>query len=225
MIESPDHPTGAGKWLRVILIVLLASTALIIPGCTSPTCSAGLHEYHDKCLSNMAIQYVGCTEGRGISPTTEIGGDVGGTFKVVADASLKIAYKKTEQENTPVALQIVKDCMEVARNTSPPDDPEQAAAAQWQKETIAGTPSIKLSRGSARKGQKIVVTGSKFWPEEMVDVNIHASLVAQVKADGQGSFSATVTVPPDAPPANFSTTISATGESSVKTAQAPFHTT
>jgi hypothetical protein len=43
--------------------------------------TGGLQPYKNKCLSNMAIEYVGCTEGRGIGPTTEISGGIGGTLE------------------------------------------------------------------------------------------------------------------------------------------------
>jgi hypothetical protein len=183
----------------------------------------------------MAIQYVGCTDGRGMSTTTEIGGGVGGTFKVVADASLKAAYKRTQQEDTPVALEIVKDCMEIARTSSAASDPEQSIAAayqrqvdqslqQWQQQQVNQTPMLTLSRNSARKGEQVTVTGSHFWPNEVVDIRVHATIVAQVKADEKGAFSAAITVPSSAPPPDFDTTIIASGETSARSAQAPFHT-
>jgi hypothetical protein len=183
----------------------------------------------------MAAQYVGCTKDRGVNVTTKLDGKVSGTFKVVADAALQLGYETSKQENTPVALQIVKDCMEIAKTTSAPNDPErpQVAGSQqqadqtlqdWQKKQVDETPSITLSRSSAKKGQKVTVTGKKFWADEMVDIRVHATLVTQVKADGNGSFSASVTIPQGAPPPSFDTTITATGKSSARSANAPFHT-
>ncbi|KDN18710.1 hypothetical protein DV20_29400 [Amycolatopsis rifamycinica] len=166
---------------------------------------------------------------------TKLDGKVSGTFKVVADAGLQLGYEKSKQENTPVALQIVKDCMEIAKTASPPADPERAQVAgfeqqadramqEWQKKQVNETPSLTLSRNSARKGQKVTVVGKEFWANEMVDITVHATLVAQVEADGNGSFSASVTIPQSAPPPSFDTTITAVGKSSVKSASAPFHT-
>jgi len=216
---------------RLILLAFLplATSLLLAAGCSSqPTCPVGLHPYKDKCLTNMAIQYVGCTEGKGISPTTEVSVGVGGTLKVVADASLTLAYKKAQQENTPVALQIVKDCMEIAKTNSPPDDQEQSVATgyeqQWQKLVIGATASLTISPGSAQKGGHVTVKGSQFWPNEMVDIRVHATLVAQVPADANGEFSASITVPSSAPPPDFDTSITATGRSSARSAEAPFHT-
>ena len=223
--------------IRIPLLTLVALVAAMLgSGCSSqPTCTAGLHPYKDKCLTNMAIQYVGCTEGRGISPTTEISAGVGGTLKVVADASLNLAYKRTEQENTPVALEIVRNCMEIAKTNSPPDDQEQQAATgyqqqfeeaekQWQTKQVNATPTITLSTSTARKGENVTVAGTRFWPNEMVDILVHATLVAQVQADNNGAFSTVITVPTSAPPPGFGTTITATGRSSAKSADAPFDT-
>ena len=213
--------TGRRSRLVVLVLVLLAAVP-IAAACSAQDCPAGLHPYQNKCLTNMAIQYVGCTDGRGVNVTTELG--AGGTLKEVAEVSLNVAYKQAKDENTPVALQIVKDCLEIARTTSPPDDPEQAAAAEFQRETINATPSISISPTTAKKGAQVTVTGLKFWPTEMVDIYLHATLVAQIQADATGSISTSITVPSSAPPPDFPTTITATGRSSAKSAMAPFQT-
>jgi hypothetical protein len=224
---------------RLVLLVLLFLTVLLA-ACNSfesePTCTGNLQPYKRKCLSNMAIEYVGCTEGRGISPTTEFSGGVGGTFKVVADASLNLAYKQTQQENTPVALQIIKDCLEVAKSNSSASDPEQSIATdyqrqvdqslqQWQQQQVNQTSKLTLSSASARKGEQVTVNGTQFWPNVMVDIRVHATLVSQVKADEKGAFSAVITVLSSTPAPGFDTTIVATGQTSAKSAEAPFHTT
>jgi hypothetical protein len=156
--------------------------------------------------------------------TTEISAGVGGTFKVVADASLDIAYKRAQQENTPVALEIVKACLEIAKTTSPPDDPEQGALRAFQDEQILATPKLTLSPATASEGAQVTVTGSRFWPTEMVDIYLHAFLLVQVQADGSGGFTSVITVPSSAPPPGFPTTVTATGRASAKSAQAPFQT-
>jgi hypothetical protein len=215
---------------RLILLTLIAlASSLLAFGCSSqPTCSAGLHAYKDKCLTNMAIQYVGCVEERGINTTTEISAGAGGTLKVVADATLNLAYKKSEQENTPVALQIVKDCMDIAKTNSPPDDQEQKVAAdyqeQWQDLIISQTPSLTISPTGARVGDPVTVTGSQFWANEMVDIRLHVTVVAQIKADASGGFSEVITVPSSAPPPGFPAAVIATGQSSSRSAEAPFET-
>jgi hypothetical protein len=127
----------AGFRYSLVLLALLCSTLLFTSGCDSPPktfgCPGALQPYQGKCMSAMAINYAGCTEGKGVSSTDEITTGVGGTLEVVTDASLKVAYKKAQQEDTPVALEIVKDCMEIARRDSAASDPEQSTAAKYQR--------------------------------------------------------------------------------------------
>jgi hypothetical protein len=221
-------------WHRLV-VALLAPTILLVPACNSqPDCMGRLHPYNGKCLSTMAIEYVACTEGRGISTTTEIGGGVAGTLKVVANASLNLAFKKTEQEDTPVALQIVKDCMEIAKRSASAANPEQRVATnylqrfdrflqEWQRNQINQTPSITLSSSTARIGEQVTVTGSKFWPGEVVDIYVEGIQVPPpATADDQGSFTVVVTVPSSALP-DIDTVIVASGRTSAKSARFPFH--
>lgn len=227
-----DGETRGGSATRlcsIVLALVVGGASFVIAACNPfVSCSSGLHEYKGKCLTNMAIQYVGCTEGKGINTTSEISAGVGGTFKVVADATLTVAMKKSQTENTPVALQIVKDCLEIAKTNSPPDDPEQAIAAsyqkQWQDLVISQTPKVTISASSAKVGAKLTVKGSNFWATELVDVRLHVTTVAQVQADDKGAFSVVITVPANAPPPGFPASITATGQSSAKSAQAPFET-
>lgn len=212
-----------------VLVLLLAPAC----GSSQPACTGGLHAYKNRCLSNTAIEYLGCTEDRGFSSTKEIAGGLGGTFRVVANATLNVAYTKSKQEDTPVALQIVKDCMEIAKTSSSATDTEQTIAAsyeqqaeaylqRWQHQQVEQTPRISLSSSSARIGEQVTVEGSNFWPNETVEIHVHATLVDQVEADGSGAFSDVITVPSSAP-ADFDTQITAAGETSAKSARAPFH--
>jgi hypothetical protein len=67
----------------------------------------------------------------------------------------------------------------------------------------------------------VAVNGTQFQANEMVDVRVHATLVKQVKADGNGAFSTVITLPPDGPGPPMSTAITATGRTSARSAQAP----
>ncbi len=58
----------------------------------------------------------------------------------------------------------------------------------------------------------------------MVTIRVHTTIVAQVKADAKGAFSSLITVPSSAPPPDFDTAITATGQTSSGSAQAPFRT-
>jgi hypothetical protein len=211
------------------LLVLLLAPAC---GSSQPNCPAGLHPYKNRCLSGASIEYLGCTEDRGFSTESELSGGLGGTFKVVANATLNLAYKKSRQEDTAVALQIVKDCMELVKTSSSASSAEQTSAAsfeqtaeqyieQWKQQQVEAEPKISLSSSSGRVGDQVTVKGSNFWPNETVNIIVHATLVDQVEADETGDFSTVITVPSML--SDFDTQIRATGQTSVKSAPAPFH--
>lgn len=217
--------------LGVIALSAFAFRAVSRP--PAPTCTGNLHSYHDKCLTNTAIVYTECTAGRGFDTSSDISGSLGGTFKVVADASLSAAYKQTQTQNKDVSLQIVKDCLTIAGQSA--GTPEELGVSQeyakradqflkdWQKTQVQQTPHITLSSDTARVGDTVQVDGTNFYPGETVEIRLHATLLDEVPADGQGAFHAVVTVPADAPPPGFSTVISATGATSAKSADRPFH--
>ncbi|MCD5341580.1 hypothetical protein LR392_04975 [Arthrobacter sp. AK04] len=68
-------------------------TTVLVACQQGPTCSGNKSDYNGKCPSNMAITYMECTKNRGFDLTTELSGKLGGTFKVIADASIEAAYK------------------------------------------------------------------------------------------------------------------------------------
>jgi len=92
------------------------------------------------------------------------------------------------------------------------------------QDTQEAPAEITLSSGTVPRGGKLTVHGSGFKPGETVEIRVHVTSVGAVTADSTGRFTQTVTVPQDAPPPGFSTSVSATGHSSVKTATAPFAT-
>ena len=219
------------------MALLAVVGAAVLPACSrtqQPDCGDGFQPYKGNCLNETAITYLRCTEGRGYSPVIEIGGGVSGTFKVIADASVKAAYKNTKQENTPVALQIVKDCLEIAKTGTGSTSDHTVATTyageaqrnitEWDKEQLPRTAHITLSDSSARIGAAITVKGINFLAGETVDIYVAATLVKQVEVDGSGGFSTEVVIPGDAPPSDFNTTVHVTGETSVRSASAPFHT-
>jgi hypothetical protein len=215
-----------------ILLLPLAIAAMLVACQSQPTCSGNLHEYNGMCLTNTAIVYMECTKGRGFDQVSELGGSLGGTFKVVADASVELAYKKAQTENKEVSLQIVSDCLKLAEAAA--DSPaEQSVAEQyqqtadkymqaWRKTQVAETPHIEISPTEAQVGETVRVSGSNYYANETIAIRLHATLVKQVKADGEGTFDTTIAVPKNAPPPGFPTTITATGTTSAKSAEASF---
>lgn len=209
-----------------ILLSLFAISPLLVACPSSPSCSGSQRPYNNACLDNVAITYIECTKGHGFDLTTELSGKLGGTFKVIADASVEAAYKENKEENTVVALQIVSDCLRIAESSADTAVDRSAAEESRQradliKQQVQQTPHIEIAPSQAPAGASILVSGTSFYPDETVAIYVHATLVTQIKVDGQGAFSATITVPKNAFP-GFQTAVTVTGETSAKTAQAPF---
>lgn len=87
-----------------------------------------------------------------------------------------------------------------------------------------GPAELTLSTGSARRGEQVTVFGSCFEPGERVEIRVHVTVAGSATADTEGAFEQTIIVPQSVPPPGFPTSISATGQSSIKTASAPFTT-
>ena len=209
-----------------ILLGLFAISPLLVACPSSPSCSGSQRPYNNVCLDNVAITYIECTKGHGFDLTTEMSGKLGGTFKVIADASVEAAYKENKEENTVVALQIVSDCLRIAESSADTAVDRSAAEESRQRadlirQQVQQTPHIEIAPNKAGAGASVLVSGTSFYPDETVAIYVHATLVTQTKVDGQGAFSATITVPKNAFP-GLETAITVTGETSAKTAQAPF---
>lgn len=213
--------------LVAALMGVFAFSNLLVACQQGPSCGGTQRPYNNTCLDSVAITYIECTKGRGYDLTTELGGKLGGTFKVIADASVEAAYKSSQKENTAVSLQVVSDCLRIAEaSAATAEDKSTAeqsrARAEQIRQQVAETAHIEVSPSQAQIGTSVFVSGRSFYPEETVAIYVHATLVTQVQADGDGAFSATIVVPKNAPPFGFPTFIAAHGETSAKTAQAPF---
>lgn len=227
-----------------LILTLTVSGVGIVAACSSSSssspanCGGDMQAYDGYCLATAAVTYIECTKGLGFDISSQIGGAVGGTFRAVLGLSLNLASEKTEHEDTPVALQIVKNCLTVAQQTS--QNATDSATVQdflqqtnqaiqnwqqsWQQTLVKETPHITLDKSSAAIGETVTVSGKRFWPNETIDIRVSGILVKQVQADNNGAFSTEIIVPQDAPPPDFPTTIEASGETSAKSAEAPFET-
>lgn len=216
----------------LVIVLLQVVLGSVLVACQAPpSCAPDEREYNGRCLSVTAVTYMECTKGRGFNLDTEVGGKLGGTFKVVADASVEAAVRTSQTENQVVSLQIVSDCLRIAESSaaSPAErsaaEESRRAADNFIAEAVKQTAHIDITPSQAAEGKSVSVRGRNFYPGETVAIRVHATLVKQMEADGQGSFATTIVVPKNAPPPGFPTTISATGETSAKSAEAPFEVT
>lgn len=229
--NGPSRMAAAVLGLPVLGLSVLGLSVLgtMLVACQSPTCGGGQQPYNNVCLDSVAVTYIECTKGRGFDLSTELGGKLGGTFKVIADASVEAAYKSSQEENTAVSLQVVSDCLKIAESTAATAQDKSAAGesrarADSIRQQVAGTAHLTVSPSRAQAGSSLVVSGTNFYPDETVAIYVHAALVTQVTADGAGAFTATVTVPQSVFP-GLPTAVTAAGATSAKTAQAPFEAT
>ena len=92
------RPTSRPSHLVAILLGQFAISGMLVACGSGLTCTGNQKEYKGVCLGNVAITYIECTKGRGFDLTTELSGKLGGTFKVIADASVEAAYKTAEKK-------------------------------------------------------------------------------------------------------------------------------
>lgn len=227
------HPRSL--WRSFLTVVLAAAGFGTIAACSqaTPNCGSGTQPYNGHCLSAATVAYLDCTKDRGFDSSSKIGGGVSGDFRDVVGVSLSFANEKARHEDSPVALQIAQGCLEISKqeaksaaDQSAARDLEQQAGQyfqQWQRSQVRQTPHIRTSRDSGSPGETVTVSGTSFWSGETVDVYVFSDLVGQVPADQNGSFTTKVTVPADL--LSGSIDISATGESSSKSARVPFQLT
>ncbi len=183
-------------------------------------------------MTTSTINYVSCTEERGKNLTAEakvkFDAALNGAVAKAAGVggSVEIAEKITKEENTPVVLQIVKDCLDLTKNDpgAPTAEKEQATAFQQriQRMIVDQTPpALIVSPQSGVKGTSVTVQGSNFYPNEPIKIYLRATLVQQATANEQGAFSATFIVPDTAQP-GIPTTITAAGAASARSAEQIF---
>jgi hypothetical protein len=116
---------GATSMAGILIIGLLSA-------CPSPaTCPSDLQLYEGKCVTHTMIAYVGCLHAKPYNLFQEI--DVGATLPQAANTSVTAAYKRSRQEDSAAALQIVKDCLKLAEEGAS----QQEVAAVQQSEQKA----------------------------------------------------------------------------------------
>lgn len=127
---------------------------------------------------------------------------------MVADGSVEAAYKVQQEENTAVALQIVSNCLRIAETQADTAVDKSAAEksrnrADLIKQQVEETAHIEIAPAQARFGGTVLVSGRNYYPNETIAIYLHATLITQVKADGEGVFTASIAVPKTAPPPRF----------------------
>jgi hypothetical protein len=149
------HQTRLRRLWRCCAVPLAALSILgTASGCPEPPpdCADGEREYEGECATDTVYTFLVCTEGRGVNLSKRLGASVGGTFSKVADASLKVAYEQSQQEDTAVALGIVNACIALAGDDSESEE-ERSVAREYQQrasEYIEEFPGVPVPRCTGR---------------------------------------------------------------------------
>jgi HYDIN/CFA65/VesB-like, Ig-like domain len=67
-------------------------------------------------MPHLTAKYLACIDGKGFSVSNEV--SVGTTLPDVANSTFTVAYKRSKEEDSTVALQIVHDCLKLAEETA-----------------------------------------------------------------------------------------------------------
>jgi hypothetical protein len=103
------------------LFALVACGLLGLVACAAD-CPEGLHPFKNGCADRLTINFMTCTEGRGRSleenRQARLEGVVDTAFRVTGgEGVVDVAREVVETENTPVARDIVRYCLELTNKT------------------------------------------------------------------------------------------------------------
>jgi hypothetical protein len=125
---------------------------------TAQSCSGGGENYQGTCMPHSTVEYLACIKDVGFTTSSEVSAGV--TLPVVADSTVKLAYSKSKQEDTQVALVEVHNCLLIAERDATSSSDRSAAQQYSQKTTedlnkiTTAQPGIALDpTGSFKCGQ------------------------------------------------------------------------
>jgi hypothetical protein len=135
----------------------------------SPACPGSLQAYKGNCFTPMAIVFVGCTDKYGFSTTTKIQGGIRVPIKVVAELGINGAYEHGSQEDTAVALEIVKGCLEVSREEAKKTNDSELRDVNTELKKLQSPPpptptgQLRYRRDSFGGGVDLTTEGTTDW--------------------------------------------------------------
>jgi hypothetical protein len=129
------------------LFALVACGLLGLVACPRPTdCPEGLHPFKNGCADRLTINFMTCTEGRGISLEENKKARLEGRV-TEGEGVLDVAREVVETENTPVSRDIVRYCLELTNRTLDIPPPQSIEITRYVDELenrsrgVADTPA------------------------------------------------------------------------------------
>jgi hypothetical protein len=198
---------SASRSWNLLMFFILAMSSVGAGSCAnsaSPpvSCAPPLHEYKGTCLDAVTTNFVGCTATRGNNLTTEEKQKFGATVDVGVKSVggvVELSKKIVATENSDVAIEIVRFCLELSKNVANPVDQTKIQQQVDQLQGMldaASKGTISLSPDRGPYGQEIGVSGTN-WPGNVeVEVTAGPSKVRATTTD-DGSFRTTIKLDPN----------------------------
>jgi hypothetical protein len=151
------------------LFALLACGLLGLVACgPASDCPAGLHPFKNGCADLPTINFMTCTEGRGISLEENKQARLeGGVIR--GEGMLDVAREVVETENTPIARDVVRYCLELTNKTQDVPPPQSREIGKFVDELE------NHSRGAA--GTEVTATGT-LDPQAAIAAAVEATIAA-----------------------------------------------
>jgi hypothetical protein len=197
--------TSRCSTLMIVLALALSSLSLASCAGQAPTprtnCAPGLYEYKGGCLDGVSQNFVTCTETHSSNLSVEEKQKFGASVDLGIQSGggvVEISKTVVETQLPEVALEIVRDCLELSKNVASPVEQltieQQVEALNAILGTLTkGTISLDPDRGPY--DQVIGVSGTDWPPNVEVEVTAVTSRVRTTTADN-GSFQTTITLDP-----------------------------
>ena len=194
---------SSSRRISVLMLLAMLGSTLGIGACNpSPvSCSAPQRDYKGTCVDGAVANFAACTATHGSDLTTEEKQKFGATVDVgikSVGGVVELSKKIVATENSEVALEIVKNCLELSKSAAAPAEQIQIQTQlqtlqQMLDATSQGT--ISLNPTSGPYSQEIVVTGTG-WPAN-IEVEVVASTAKKrTFTTADGSFRTTIRLDP-----------------------------
>ena len=163
----------------LLLLAMLGSTLGAASCSPAPvSCAAPQRDYKGTCVDGAVANFAACTASHGSDLTTEEKQKFGATVDVgikSVGGVVELSKKIVATENSEVALEIVKNCLELSKSAAAPAEQVQIQSQlqtlqQMLDATSQGT--ISLNPASGPYSQPIAVSGT-HWPAN-VEVEVTA---------------------------------------------------
>ena len=194
---------SSSRRISVLMLLAMLGSTLGAASCSPApvSCAAPQRDYKGTCVDGAVANFAACTASHGSDLTTEEKQKFGATVDVgikSVGGVVELSKKIVATENSEVALEIVKNCLELSKSAAAPAEQVQIQSQlqtlqQMLDATSQGT--ISLNPASGPYSQPIAVSGT-HWPAN-VEVEVTAGpSKARATTTADGSFQATITLDP-----------------------------